>query len=162
MDNVRPTNTLVTGPVFRFADWPNDQVPRRAAGVYTIWRQEEFIYAGMSGRGAKAQEFVAGQGQEDEAKGLWTRLGSHASGRRSGDQFNVYICDRFVVPALTRQQQQDIGQGKLLLDQMTKGFVRAHLSYRFVVYRDGTEALAAERVLRAGQSSAGRPYLSPL
>ena len=41
-------------------------------------------------------------GLQDEAKWLWTRLGSHASGRRSGDQFNVYICDRFVVPALTR------------------------------------------------------------
>jgi hypothetical protein len=45
---------------------------------------------------------------------------------------------------------------------MTKDFIRAHLSYRFVVYPDGTEALAAERTLRAGRSSAGRPYLNPL
>ena len=162
MDNVSAMTVLVTGPLFRFADWPNEQVPRRAAGVYTIWRQEEFVYVGMSGRGAKAEDFVATQTQEDQAKWLWTRLGSHASGRRSGDQFNVYICDRFVVPALTPRQQRDIGQGKLLLDQMTKDFIRAHLSYRFVVYPNGAEALAAERALRAGQSSAGRPFLNPL
>jgi hypothetical protein len=161
MHDAGQMNALVTGPVFRFAAWPNDQVPRRAAGVYTIWRQEEFMYVGMSGRGAKAEDFVAGQGNEGQAKGLWTRLGSHASGRRSGDQFNVYICDRFVVPALTARQQQDIGAGKLLLDQMTKDFIRGHLSYRFAVYPSGAEALAAERDLRAGQSPAGRPYLNP-
>ena len=160
--SAEPVNGLVTGPVFRFADWPNGQVPRRAAGVYTIWRQAEFIYVGMSGRGAKAQDFVAGQGLEDQAKWLWTRLGSHASGRRSGDQFNVYICDRFVVPALTPGQQRDVGEGKLLLDQMTKDFIRRHLSYRFVVYPNGAEALAAERTLRGGQSPAGHPYLNPL
>ena len=44
MDNVASMSGLLTGPVFRFADWPNDQVPRRAAGVYTIWRHEQFIY----------------------------------------------------------------------------------------------------------------------
>jgi hypothetical protein len=30
------------------------------------------------------------------------------------------------------RQQQDIGDGKLLLDQMTKYFIRRHLSYRFI------------------------------
>lgn len=53
MHDVEQMNALVAGPVFGFAAWPNDQVPRRAAGVYTIWRQEEFIYVGMSGRGVK-------------------------------------------------------------------------------------------------------------
>jgi len=162
MDNVKSMNELVTGPVFRFAEWPNAQVPRRAAGVYTVWRQDEFIYVGMSGRGANAEDFVADHGHEGEAKGLWTRLGSHASGRRSGDQFNVYICDRFVVPVLTPAQQRDIGEGKLLLDQLTKDFVRRQLSYRFVVHPSGAEALAVERDLRAGRASAGRPFLNPL
>jgi hypothetical protein len=31
---------------------------------------------------------------------------------RSGEQFNVYICDRFVVPALTARQQQAEGGGR--------------------------------------------------
>jgi hypothetical protein len=154
--------TLATGPLFRFADWPNDQVPRRAAGVYTVWREDEFIYVGMSGRGAQQEDLVADRGQPARVKGLWTRLNSHASGRRSGDQFNIYICDRFIVPALCPDQQYQIGQGYLSLDQLTKDFTRRHLSYRFAVHRDGTEALAVERAIRAGSLPVGPPYLNPL
>jgi hypothetical protein len=53
---------LATGPVLRFADWPNDQMPCRSAGVYTVWRQDEFIHVGMSGHGVSAEDFVADQG----------------------------------------------------------------------------------------------------
>lgn len=102
---------LASGPLFSFADWPGDLVPRRTAGVYTIWRGVEFIYVGMSGRGAQREDFVADSAQPAQARGLWTRLNSHASGRRSGDQFNVYVCDRFIVPVLTPAQQRQIGQG---------------------------------------------------
>jgi hypothetical protein len=71
-------------------------------GVYTIWRGDQFVYVGMSGRGAQREDFVASShGTARQAKGLWTRLNSHASGRRSGDQFNVYVCDRLIVPVLT-------------------------------------------------------------
>jgi hypothetical protein len=115
---------LASGPLFSFADWPNNLVPRRAAGVYTIWRGAEFIYVGMSGRGAQREDFVAGPGQPAQAKGLWTRLNSHASGRRSGDQFNVYVCDRFIVPTLTPAQQHQIGHGDLLQDQKTRSYIR--------------------------------------
>ena len=153
---------LAAGPLFRFADWPNDQVPLRAAGVYTIWRDDEFIYAGMSGRGAQREDFVANSGGPSQAKGLWTRLNSHASGRRSGDQFNVYVCDRFIVPGLTPAQQHQIGQGQLLLDELTRTFIREHLGYRFAVYADGAEALAVERSIRGGALSAARPFLNPL
>jgi hypothetical protein len=153
---------LASGPLFSFADWPNDLVPRRAVGVYTIWRADDFIYVGMSGRGAQREDFVAGPGQPAQAKGLWTRLNSHASGRRSGDQFNIYICDRFIVPILTPAQQRQIGQGDLLLDQLTRSYIREHLSYRFAVYADGTEALAVEHAVRGGALPATRPYLNPL
>ncbi len=153
---------LAAGPLFWFADWPEQQVPRRAAGVYTVWRGDVLIYVGMSGRGAQREDFVAPSGGPATAKGLWTRLNSHASGRRSGDQFNIYICDRFIVPALTPGQQRDIGEGRLLLDQMTRSFIREYLSYRFVVHRDGAQALAVERAVRAGGLPAGQPYLNPL
>jgi hypothetical protein len=106
---VGAVNELQAGPAFRFADWPSDQVPRRAAGVYTVWRAAELIYAGMSGRGAQAEDFVDRPDRPEAAMGLWTRLNSHASGRRSGDQFNIYVCDRFIIPALTPAQQRDIG-----------------------------------------------------
>jgi hypothetical protein len=159
---VSSVQELAAGPLFEFADWPDDHVPRRAAGVYTVWRADEFLYVGMSGRGAQREDFVVDPGQRSPAKGLWTRLNSHASGRRSGDQFNLYICDRFIVPVLTAAQRREIGQGLLLLDQLTRGFIRDHLSYRFAVYGDGAEALAVERAVRAGGLPAGRPYLNPL
>lgn len=143
-----------------FADWPDGGVPRRSAGVYTVWRQEELLYAGMSRSGAQAEDFTVTSG--GKAVGLWTRLNSHASGRRSGDQFNIYICDRFVVPVLTPDQQQAIASGQLLLDRMTRNFIRQNLTYRYLICRDGTEALAIERSVRAGQLPAGRPYLNPL
>ncbi len=114
----------------------------------------------MSGRGAQAEDFTVSS--DGKAVGLWTRLRSHATGRRSGDQFNVYICDRFVVPTLTQEQQQAIAAGRLLLDQMTKNFINQNLTYRYLVCQDGTEALAIERSVRAGELPAGRPYLNPL
>ena len=66
------------------------------------------------------------------------------------------------MPVLTAVQQREIGQGRLLLDQLTRSFIRDHLSYRFAVYGDGAEALAVERAVRAGGLPAGRPYLNPL
>jgi hypothetical protein len=129
--------------------------------VYAVWRAGDFIYVGMSGRGAQREDFVAGPDQQSQPKGLWTQLNSHVSGRRSGDQFNLYICDRFIVPALTAVQQREIGQGRLLLDQLTKGFIRRHLSYWFATYGDGAEALTIERAVRAGGLSVGRPFLNP-
>lgn len=82
--------------------------------------------------------------------------------RRSGDQFNIYICDRFIIPVLTPEQQREIGRAHLLLDQLTRNYIREHLSYRFLVVRDGAEAHAAERAVRAGSLPTGRPYLNPL
>jgi len=161
-DDDPPLARLQDGPVFRFADWPNNKVPRRAAGAYTIWRDDELLYVGMSGRGAQAEDLVTVPGSDSKTKRLWTRLDSHASGRRSGDQFNVYVCDRFIVPALTPGQQRDIADGKLLLDQLTKIYIRQHLSYRFAVYRSGRLALTAEQQARAGALPAGQPYLNPL
>jgi predicted GIY-YIG superfamily endonuclease len=134
---------LQDGSEFRFADWPVASAPRLAAGVYTIWRGGQFIYAGMSGD-------------------LWKRLNSHASGRRGGDQFNIYVCDRFVVPVLTPAQQGEISRGELLLDRLTRDYIRDQLTYRFVVCLDGAKARELERAVRAGQLPAGRPFLNPL
>lgn len=87
---------LEKGSCHRFSDWPNPSVPKVAAGVYTIWENGRLVYVGMSGRGLAAED-IAAPDEPAKAKGLWTRLDSHASGRRSGDQFCVYVCDRFVV-----------------------------------------------------------------
>jgi hypothetical protein len=40
---------LRDGPLYRFADWPNPEVPNGRIGVYTVWGGGELIYVGMGG-----------------------------------------------------------------------------------------------------------------
>jgi phosphate-selective porin len=77
---------LERGQSYRFADWPNQKVPRVAAGVYTVWRGAKFLYVGISG------ENVTGVSDGSKAKGLFERLNSHALGHRGNDQFCVLVC----------------------------------------------------------------------
>ena len=60
-----------------FRDWPNPTIPAVAAGVYVVWRGDELIYAGMSGKDIEKK-------QQKRKYGLVTRLSSHASGSISG------------------------------------------------------------------------------
>ena len=91
---------LETGPVHRFQDWPNEQVPKRTVGVYTVWEGDRLLYVGMSGRAMTAEDLEVSEGGRVVAKGLWIRLNNHASGRRSGDQLCVYVGDRLWSRAL--------------------------------------------------------------
>lgn len=92
-----------------FRDWPNRVIPAVAAGVYVVWRGDELIYAGMSGKDIEKK-------QQKRKYGLVTRLSSHASGRLSGDQMNVYVANRFVVPEIDAAQQVKFAAGTLRLD----------------------------------------------
>ncbi len=85
-------------------------------------------------------------------------LAGHASGRRSGDQFCVYVCDRLVIPALTQDQLAKIGAGELPLDAMTKDCIRRRLTCRFVEMESGPEALELERRIQRVGLSIGRPF----
>ena len=153
---------LETGPRrHRFSDWPNHDVPKVAAGVYTVWENSRLVYVGMSGRSLTAED-IAAPDEPSKAKGLWTRLDSHASGRRSGDQFCVYVCDRFVVPRLTDEQQAQIGDGVLSLDALTRQHIREHFEYRYVPLDNGKDAFALEREVQRGGLAAGKPFLNPL
>jgi hypothetical protein len=144
---------LAHGRPFWFADWPVTDVPTNGAIVYTIWdREGRFIYVGMAGRGGLRSVSSAGP------RG---RLASHASGRRSGDQFNVYVCDRLVLPSV-RNRLQEIAAGTLPLDRETRTFIRDRLGFRFVSVGEGTTALALERRLQRGGLACGKPFLNPL
>ena len=83
-----PIEALEQGPLLRFADWPEESLRLSAPGVYTIWHESKFLYVGISWQ------------DRPNSKGLFGRLNAHASGRRSGDQFCIYICDLFIVPTL--------------------------------------------------------------
>ncbi len=136
-----------------FGSWSSTPVPKGPPGVYTIWRGEEFLYVGMSWK-----EPVPGS----KAKGLWGRLDSHASGRRSGDQFCVYICDRFVIPTLSSAQLRNLETGARILDPLTKEYIRTHLAYRFVTTETGQASRDLERVIRGqGLTGHGLPLINP-
>ena len=115
---------------------------------------------GMAGRGLAAEDLDAPD-EPAKAKGLWTRLNSHASGRRSGDQFCSYICDRFVVPHLSLQEQGQVADGELALDALTRKLIHDRYEYRFVTTPDGATAFALEREVQRGALSAGKPFLNP-
>ena len=83
---------LEHGPLHRFAEYATlaTVIPGSGAGVYTIWDDAGgLVYAGVAGRNPSGAGFAS-------------RLRSHASGRRSGDQFCVYVADHYVLPELSR------------------------------------------------------------
>ena len=103
---------LETGPFYLFKDWPVAEVPRVGSAVYTIWDVDgPLVYVGMSGRSAKAT-----------GNGPWGRLNSHASGRRSGDQFCIYVCDRLILGGL-HNRLHDVAAAALSLDQATREYI---------------------------------------
>ncbi len=114
-------------PLHRFADWPNRDVPKRQPGVYLIYHEDRWIYIGMA------------------SSNLNGRLNQHARGRRSGDQFCVYVSDRLVMKNLTDEQIKGISQGTYSLDHQIRDFIRTELSYRYVLVPDDPTARALER-----------------
>lgn len=159
---MNPLDALSIAPLDWFRDWPNPHVPLVAAGVYTVWDGERFIYAGMAGRGLTAQAISAGsQAQPPTVKGLRQRLASHAAGRRSGDQFCVYVADRLVLPTLTPDEIGAIGRGELSLDARVRRYIHQHLSYRWIEVADGAEAHRIEAEVCRGGWPAGLPFLNP-
>jgi len=148
-------NELLSGPIHWFSDWPTGDVPRSGAVVYTIWnRQGSFIYVGMAGR-----SFLGGAEGNGKA-GPWGRLNSHASGRRSGNQFCIYVCDRLVLPAL-HNRISEIADGSLSLDEATRDYIRANLGFRWVATGSGAEARQIESRLQRGEAECGKPVLNP-
>lgn len=151
---------LEAGELHRFADWPNPGVPRVAAGVYTIWDAKQLIYAGMAGRSLTADGVKLRQ-SGGKATGLYSRLASHASGRRSGDQFCVYVADRLVMRELDEAQVEAIARRELNFDALIREYVHKRLAYRYVETEDGPTSRLIEGEVRTGKLSAGKPLLNP-
>ncbi|CAB4666597.1 unannotated protein [freshwater metagenome] len=151
---------LKNGPLHHFSDWPNKDMPRAAAGVYSIWnKSDDFIYVGMAGNGKTADDIAAALAK-GRTTGLRDRLGSHASGRRSGDQFCVYVQDLLLLPQLTSDHIDKIVTRELAIDRLVRDYVHAHLSYRYVITEDGKAALELERNIING-ALGDHPILNP-
>jgi hypothetical protein len=148
---------LSSGAAHSFADWPDPAVPPFGAGVYTIWNKDgQFIYVGMSGR-----EITSDTVQRNSPCGLYKRLHQHASGRRSGDQFCVYVADRLVLPTLTQDDIAAIGLGRHQLDALVRRYIHQNLDFRFAMLPDGGAARALEAAIKSGKWEHGRPLLNP-
>jgi hypothetical protein len=116
---------LTEGELFAFADWPNADIPRVASGVYAVWnRSGDYLYVGMAGRSLTAEAIIERRTNPSARAGLWDRLNSHASGRRSGDQFCIYVADRLVLPTLRPDTIASIAQGAESFDRLVKQFIR--------------------------------------
>jgi hypothetical protein len=93
--------------------------------------------------------------------GLVTRLGSHASGRLSGDQFCVYVANRLVIPALKPEQLVKFTTGELNLDGLTKAYINERLEYQVAFVESSAEAYALEKRCREGITFGVKPLLNP-
>jgi len=114
-------------PLHAFADWPNREIPKGKPGVYLVYQGSKWIYVGMAN------------------KNLLGRLTQHVRGRRSGDQFCVYLGDRLVMPKLDIDQMKGVFSGETSLDDEIRKFVRSQLSYRYLLVQDDPPARALEK-----------------
>lgn len=141
----------------KFAHWPNAEIPNVAAGVYAIWDGNKLIYCGMAGR-----EFEKSVATGRTKVGLINRLGMHANGRLSGNQFCVYVANRFVVPALRPEQLPLFASGELNLDRLTRQYIHERLEYQFAFASSANLAFQIERDCRNGTAFGVKPVLNPL
>lgn len=153
--SLRPAlSALESGSVHRFAEFESvaAELPSAGALVYTIWDDAGvLVYVGVSGRSPTSQTGPRG------------RLRSHWKGRRSGDQFNVYVADHYVLPELSKDQIEAIAaeDPSLYMDDLVAGVIRERFSFRVAVVPDYRSALRLEKAVKAGELSAGRPRLNP-
>ena len=105
-----------------FAEDPRKYISNNGSIIYSVWdKEDKFIYIGISG----LQKSL-------EKRSPLSRMVSHCSGMRSGDQFCVYIHDFYVIPKLIQQGEYTASKG--FLDKLTKQYIHKNLSYRFVSF----------------------------
>ena len=166
---------LATGTLHAFTTWKQDAgVPEVAVGVYTIWRRvdggsvaagtgpEKLVYVGYAGRGLVVERITTKGGAGAHRKGLWDRLQAHARGRRSGDQFAVYVADRWVLPTLNQVEIAAVAEGRDLIDPLVRKYITHHLGFRWVETRDAAAARKIEMLIRRGLWDHGKPLLNPV
>ena len=130
-----------------FSEDPRRHIPNKGSIIYSVWdKDEKFIYIGISGL----------QKSLDRRSPL-SRMISHSSGVRSGDQFNVYIHDFYVVPTLVQSGKYEPAKG--VLDKLTKEYIHQNLSYRFVSFQSDD----SDKIVRSleKQIQSGALGLSP-
>src|SRR4051794_10771530 len=98
----------------------------------------------MAGRSLTPESILEHRNDVTKVTGLRSRLNSHASGRRSGDQFCLYIGDLLVLPTLDASTIRAVGNREVKFDDLVRDYVHDHLSYRYVEADSGATARAIE------------------
>jgi hypothetical protein len=123
---------LANSELLAFSNWPNDKIPDVCSGVYAIYDSgESLLYVGMAGAGLTPKN-AEKKKTLGKRSGLVDRLNSHAGGQRSGDRFNIYIADLFVMPSLSPEQISSIADQHQSFDNLIREYIRLNLYYRFL------------------------------
>ena len=127
------------------------EVPAFGSIIYTVFLDgTDFIYVGIGG--------LAGATVKD--RNPRSRIIQHAQGRRSGDQFCIYIQDFYVIPAIISMPYEP---KKGYLDTLTKEFIQSRLTYRYLVIQteDSDKVVRRlERELQNNEHGFGTPLLN--
>lgn len=83
-------------------------------------------------------------------------------GRRSGNQFCVYVFDRLVLPVLSAEEIRKAAEDLISLDVKVRDYIRKQCSYSLVTIANKDDARSLERLARGGLPSIGKPLVNPL
>lgn len=123
-------------PLLPFSLDSVSKIPEYGSILYAIFLDErEFIYIGIGG--------IAGT--TARSRDPRSRIREHTSGRRSGDQFCIYIQDFYVIPTLLNEKYRP---QKGYLDRLVKEFIQSRLSFRFVVFQSEDSNLIVRKLER--------------
>jgi hypothetical protein len=103
----------------------------------------------------------AGEIPGKKTVGLVTRLATHAAGRRSGDQFCVYVADRVILSQLSREEVEQIASGRHSMDPWIRRYIHREVGFRFVTTPDAISARTLEQQARSG-ALGSKPIFNPL
>ena len=117
-----------------------NHIPSFGSIIYTVFLdRSEYIYVGIGGLSGKSVH-------ERDPR---SRIIQHAQGRRSGDQFCIYIQDFYVIPSIINTQYTP---KKGYLDIITKDFIQKRLSYRYLVVQSDDSDKIVRRLERELQN----------
>ncbi len=138
-------------PLRQFTTSNVNDIPSWGSIIYTVFLDStEYIYVGIGG--------LAGKTAQD--RNPRSRIMQHCQGRRSGDQFCIYIQDFYVIPELIGSKYTP---QKGFLDQLTKQFIQSRLTYRYLVVQteDSNQVVRQlERELQHDQHGYGLSLLN--
>ena len=69
-------------------------------------------------------------------------------GRRSGDQFCVYISDLFVLQNLSSQDIVLISKREKRIDDYVRDYIRNNLSFRYVLIQNVVDCFSLEKFIQ--------------